>query len=79
MVVKYSKNSVKYTKTLDKPTRQRLKIAIENIPFGDIKKLQGSNSGYRLRVGNLRMLFDYDGNTVNVVNILPRGQAYNRI
>lgn len=41
MQIEYSKNTVKYVNAADKPTKKRLKEAIEKIPFGDIKKLQG--------------------------------------
>ena len=56
MQIEYSKNSVKYINAADKPTKKRLKEAIEKIPFGDIKKLQGIENGYRLRVGDLEAL-----------------------
>lgn len=47
MQIEYSKNSVKYINAADKPTKKRLKDAIEKIPLGDIKKLQGIDNGYR--------------------------------
>ena len=46
--------------------------AIEKLPIGDVKKLHGLN-GYRLRVGNFRILFDRDGNIIDIDN---RGQIY---
>lgn len=52
-MLEYSKNAVKYINSTDKSTKKRLQEAIEKIPFGDIKKLQGINNGYRLRVGDL--------------------------
>lgn len=53
MQIEYSKNAVKYINAADKPTKKRLKEAVEKVPFGDIKKLQGIDNGYRLRVGDL--------------------------
>ncbi|MCI8576278.1 MAG: type II toxin-antitoxin system RelE/ParE family toxin, partial [Lachnospiraceae bacterium] len=47
MQIEYSKNSVKYINAADKTTKKRLKDAIEKIPLGDIKKLQGIDNGYR--------------------------------
>lgn len=52
-MLEYSKKAVKYINSTDRSTKKRLQEAIEKIPFGDIKKLQGVNNGYRLRVGDL--------------------------
>lgn len=79
MQIEYSKKAVKYINSSDKPTKKRLKEAIEKIPFGDIKKLQGVEEGYRLRVGDLRVLFSMDDNNIYIDNIIPRGQAYKRL
>lgn len=79
MQIEYSKNAIKYINTLDRPTKKRLKKAIEKIPFGDIKKLQGIENGYRLRVGDLRVLFTPENDIIYIDNIIPRGQAYNRL
>jgi len=77
--IEYSKKAVKYVDSADKPTKKRLKEAIEKIPFGDIKKLQGIENGYRLRVGDLRVLFSLEDDTIYIDNIIPRGQAYKRL
>lgn len=77
--IEYSRKSVKYINSVDKPTKKRLREAIEKIPLGDIKKLQGLENGYRLRVGDLRVLFSIEDDTIYIDNIIPRGQAYKRI
>ena len=77
--IEYSKKTVKYINSVDKTTKKRLKEAIEKIPLGDIKKLQGIENGYRLRVGDLRVLFSIEDDTIYIDNIIPRGQAYKRI
>lgn len=59
--------------------KKRLKGAIEKLPFGDIKKLQGVENGYRLRVGDLRVLFTPENDIIFIDNIIPRGQAYKKI
>ena len=41
MEITYSKPAVKSIKELNNPHKQRIKTAIENIPLGDIRKLQG--------------------------------------
>lgn len=79
MHIEYSKNAVKYINASDKPTKRRLKEAIEKIPSGDIKKLQGIDNGYRLRVGDLRVLFSIEDDIMYIDNIIPRGQAYKRL
>lgn len=76
MNIEYSKKSVKYIKSTDRLTKKRLKEAIEKIPLGDIKKLQGVEDGYRLRVGDLRVLSSMEDNKIYIDNIIPRGQAY---
>lgn len=79
MNIEYSKKAVKYINTLDRPTKQRIKNTVEKLPIGDIKKLKGVENGYRLRVGDLRVLFSIEDNNIYIDNIIPRGQAYNRI
>ena len=59
----------------DKPTKIRIVNAINNIPNGDVKKLQGQD-GYRLRVGDYRILFDYTGKIIYIEKIGNRGQIY---
>lgn len=78
-MVEYSKKAVKYINSTDRATKERLREAIEKMPFGDIKKLQGIKDGYRLRVGDLRVLFTIEGDMIYIDNIIPRGQAYKRL
>lgn len=77
--IEYSKKAAKYINALDKPTKQRIKTGIEKLPAGDIRKLKGVENGYRLRIGDLRVLFSMEDNYIFIDNILPRGQAYNRL
>ena len=79
MKLKYEKEAVKHINKLDRPTKQRIKEAIEKLPLGDVKKLQGFKNDYRLRVGNLRVLFSIEKDTITIKDVLPRGQAYKRI
>ena len=75
MKIIFSKEAKKFLKKQDKPTQQRLRNAISNIPNGDIKKLQGRD-GYRLRVGSYRIIFNEDGIIINIISIGNRGQIY---
>ena len=72
----YSKKAVKFLKKQDVPTRKRLVAAICKLPLeGDIKKLQGTD-GYRLRVGDFRVLFDINGIIIDIIDVGNRGQIY---
>ncbi|HCR74314.1 MAG TPA: addiction module toxin RelE [Ruminococcus sp.] len=79
MIVKLSKTFQKSFKALDKPMKQRVRTAIEKLPLGDIKKLQGYTAMYRLRIGNYRVIFEMNNDIIYIKDILPRGQAYNNI
>ena len=79
MYIRYAKVAVKHIEDLDKISKQRIKTAIEKLPFGDIKKLKGYQNDYRLRVGNLRVLFLLENDIITIKDVLPRGQAYKRI
>lgn len=79
MRIEYKKKAVKYINSADKPTKKRLKEAIERIPFGDIKKLSGFENEYRLRVGDLRILFTFENDIITINDIKPRGQAYKNL
>lgn len=75
MEIQYSKQALKFLKKQDVPTRKRIITAIHSLPAGDVKKLQGE-SGYRLRVGNYRIIFDRNGNILCIEKIDNRGQVY---
>lgn len=79
MQIEYETEAAKYIQAQDKPTKKRLKAAIEKLPDGDVKKLQGYKNDYRLRVGNLRVIFSIDVDFIIIKDILPRGQAYKRL
>ena len=74
--ISYSKKAVKFLKRQDVPSQKRLIAAISRLPLeGDIKKLQGID-GYRLRVGNFRVLFNVNGIIIDIIYIGNRGQIY---
>ena len=74
-----SKQAAKHIAVCDRPIKQRLLAAIERLPLGDVKKLQGFQNDYRLRVGDLRVLFSISDETITIKDVLPRGQAYKRL
>lgn len=71
----YSKQALKFLDKLDKTSRTRIILAINTLPFGDVKKLKGI-PGYRLRVGNFRVIFDKNGHILTIIEINNRGQIY---
>lgn len=75
MVIRYSKEASKFLKKQNQATRQRIIDAIEKLPMGDVKKLKAIN-GYRLRVGDYRIIYDKDGNIISIITINSRGGSY---
>lgn len=79
MNVELSPKAAKYLSRLDNPMKDRIKAALRKLaeepPQGDIKAMSGRD-GYRLRVGNYRLLFDIMDNAIVVYEIGLRGQIY---
>ena len=75
--IQYSKRAIKFLNKQDVPTRKCIIKAINLLPSGDVKKLQGSDS-FRLRVGDYRVIFDKNGNVINIEKIENRGQVYKK-
>lgn len=73
--IQYSKQAIKFLKKQDAITKKRIVNAINLLPAGDVKALQGRN-GYRLRVGDYRIIFDTNGNILLIEAIGNRGQIY---
>lgn len=69
----------KIHKRLNEPQKGRITQALEQLskepPEGDIKSLTGRD-GYRLRVGDYRVLFDIIDDEIAVHEIGLRGQIY---
>ena len=77
MEIRYSKAAVKVINSMDRPTKQRIRAAIEKLPEGDIKALKGSKGSYRLRMGDWRILFSYPEHDIILIEkIGPRGEVY---
>lgn len=79
--IKYEKDCVKYLKKLDRNTQVRIIKAINQLPFGNVKKLQGSFADYRLRVGDYRIIFNKDDENIliSIIKIAPRGEVYKKL
>jgi mRNA interferase RelE/StbE len=84
--VELSKDSIKYLKKLGKSTSKRISDKLEELEsleeplfHKDVRPLVGKLRGfYRLRVGNLRIIFELDRpkKRIGVHVIAPRGNAY---
>ena len=81
MKIAYSKQAVRVLRRM--PTNQAMLIRGKIISYaedpkslaGQVKKLQ-DREGYRMRVGKWRVIFDCDGNILNIFEIGPRGGIY---
>lgn len=75
--ISYSKQAIKAVNAMDRPTKLRIKNAVEKLPDGDVKPLKGTKDSLRLRVGNWRILFSYmSQDEVIIEKIAPRGEIY---
>lgn len=77
----YEKGCLKYLKKLDRNLQLRIIKAVNLLPLGDVKKLQGNTENYRLRVGDYRIIFSKDDKRliISIIEIAPRGEIYNRL
>ena len=85
MIIRYSKDALKFLSKLDKKSVERIREAIGGLtlvpPVGDIKSMQGYNDGTkRLRVGSWRVIYrvSTDGavEILFVIDIGNRGDIY---
>lgn len=85
MIIKYSKDSLKFLSKLDKKSVERIRAAIQDLtltpPKGDIKTMQGySDNRKRLRVGAWRIIYKYGvDNEIEILFIIDignRGDIY---
>lgn len=78
--ITYSKTVVKTILKYDKPTRERIYSALNSLPHGDVKCLQGKDNPpyFRIRIGDIRALFIKDDIKMGifVFDIHSRGDIY---
>jgi len=79
--IEYEKRCLKYLNKLDKSSQLRIIREINELPLGDVKKLQGHRLNYRLRVGDFRIIFSKNDEKliILIIEIGPRGDIYNRL
>lgn len=77
-----AKRISRFLAKLDSKTRSRLIAAVEGLqqfpPIGDIKPLKGRKGLYRLRFGDIRVIFsiDHKERVVYIAAIGHRGDIY---
>jgi mRNA interferase RelE/StbE len=81
MEIRYSKAATKALLRMPANTARLIRSKIEQYASNpdsmanNIKKLQGRD-GYRLRVGDWRVIFDRNGVVLDILEIGPRGSIY---
>jgi mRNA interferase RelE/StbE len=81
--LRFTRTAEKELRRLDPPIRTRVLGALDRLGAGDrsldVRRLTDSKH-FRLRVGDWRVIFDYDRDTETVLvrHVLPRGRAYDR-
>lgn len=78
--VEWTEASLEDMAALDKGIARRVKQTVERFAetgAGSVKKLQGIDPPeYRLRVGDYRIRFELDGETVRILRVRNRREAY---
>lgn len=78
----FAKDALKTLKVIDNTTAKRIQAKIHQFAqdpaslANQVKRLQGDEILWRLRVGDWRVIFNQDLVVVHVVRIAPRGSAY---
>ena len=80
-MIKYHKQAEKFILSQDKTAALRLYGAIEQLPLGDVKRIQGKKEPplYRLRVGDYRVIFCIEEDIITVLRVDNRGDIYKKI
>ena len=80
--IEIRKNALKFIQKQERKIQLRLLKGINGLPHvGDIKKMSGYKSLYRLRVGDFRVLYEMDTQSkkltlIDIIDIDNRGQVY---
>ncbi|MGI8608897.1 MAG: type II toxin-antitoxin system RelE family toxin [Candidatus Dormibacteria bacterium] len=68
----------KALRRLGRTDRERIIVAIQRLPLGDVRPLRGHIRQWRLRVGDWRIRFfrDDQNRVIAVIAVIARGGAY---
>jgi mRNA interferase RelE/StbE len=79
--IAYTKQALKALRRIPANTARTIRAKIDQYAANpsslanNVKKLRG-RPGYRLRVGDWRVIFDEDGNVLSILDVGPRGGIY---
>lgn len=75
-----TKQVEKFIRKQDKITQTRIVKAVYDLPEGDIKRLKGYENFFRLRIGDIRVIFEKQDEEYRIIliDIGNRGQIYNK-
>jgi mRNA interferase RelE/StbE len=78
MIISYSKTFEKKFSKYEKKLQQKIYIAIQNLPNGDIKRLTGNDIPpiYRIRISKYRILFHMNEEIIQILKVDSRGDIY---
>ena len=77
--IEFKPRAVKDLQSISKITQTKILAKIqemENDLKGDVKKLTNFTPEYRLRVGNYRILFEIENESIVIYRIKPRDKVY---
>ena len=77
--VAFKPRAIRDLKDLPESEKRRIMVKIEDLRgglIGDVKKLASFTPDYRLRVGDYRVLFEIEEQSVVIYRILHRKEAY---
>jgi len=77
--LRFGNRALKDLRKLDKNVGKRIVDRIELLAKdlrGDVKKLTDHSPKYRLRVGDFRVLFDVEGDIIQIQRIKNRREGY---
>lgn len=79
--ITYTRSALRQLSAIPGLTATRIRLKIEQYAedpaslAANVRKLQG-REGYRLRVGNYRVVFDDDGKVLDILGVGPRSSIY---
>ncbi len=77
--IEFKPKAVKDLRSLPKQIQSKILEKIQlmgNDLVGDVKKLTNFTPEYRLRVGNYRVLFEIENESIMIYRVKPRDKAY---
>jgi mRNA interferase RelE/StbE len=77
--IRYARAVVRTLEKMSPDVRRRIRSKIQRLSnglAGDVKRLTNVSPEYRLRVGDWRVLFNVDGDTIFIEHVSHRSEAY---